>query len=360
MENNRFHLHFRKHPIVINVLLILFASGFTVILFELLFRVGLAHWKPVEANIIRDFLKQAKKDITLMRFKPHPYLSYVRTDAVYEKDGIRIGSQFYPRIKPEDTVRIACLGGSTTMNKYPLYLKAELSKRPSRLNFEIMDFGCDGWTLMESTINYVIRVSDFRPDIVLVHLGVNDGPPRVWPNFQPDYAHFRKSWSNESGFIGRWLAKKSWFVVFLQRKQGLFTFDLQNLVNIRCRQEDMLAKAPPETIEPLKRNIRHLTTMVRADGGELIIAPMAYNREQGGARMHALIEENNDCLRDLAMELKTPLAETDHLLLNHTDWFLDNVHMKPEGDRFKCEIFGRVIWDILLGAHQRRVEKLSR
>ncbi len=358
MKENRFRKFAHKHPYIINLSLVVAVSTVSLMAFELTFRIVLKHWYPKEANYIQNYMMNVGRDDSLIRFKPHPYLSYVRTDTVYEKNGIQIGNQLFEFEKPEGTIRIACLGGSTTMKKYPRFLESELEKRPNDYRFEIMDFGCEGWTSMESTINYINRVSDFSPDIVILHHGVNDAPPRIWPNYQPDYAHYRKSWNEGSSFLERKLSQYSWFMVFLLRKQGKFGFELQNLVIQRCEREKILNIMPlPETIEPFRRNVFHLITLVRSTGGEIILAPLPYNDEKCDKRLRIMIEENNQCKRELAEEFNVPIAATHHLLRRHTDWFVDNVHLNNQGQRLKSEIYSQVIWDVLLGSHKNGPSK---
>ncbi len=354
----------KNHPGFCNGFLLVCSILLTLFVLELALRFSLHYLKPDSAKKLQRYMNLARKDQGLYRFKPHPYLSYVRGDTVYKEGGIRIGEAFYPFEKPADVIRIACLGGSTTMNKYPLFMKEDLLRYDDAHSYEVMDFGCDGWTSTESVINYVIRVADFKPDFLLVHHGVNDQPPRVWPDFQPDYAHFRKPWGNQAPQWLRSLSKYSVMAAFFMDRMGYFNFDLQNHV-IRRQPQDSIKKVPPPgTLEPFKRNLRNLFTLTKATDTQLIFAPMAYVGKYESTRFLKQVEAQNQCIRGIAKEYHVPLAETHKWLKDHEEWFEDSVHLAPQGDRLKSNVFAKVIWQLkqdnydykLKGQIQRHIE----
>lgn len=99
-------------------------------------------------------------------------------------------------------VKVACIGNSVTYGAllkdrsreaYPSLLQNLLGKR-----YEVKNFGHSGATLLKKGHNPYNKtkafasVMEFRPDIAVIHLGLNDTDPRNWPdyrdNFAPDYA----------------------------------------------------------------------------------------------------------------------------------------------------------------------------
>ncbi len=89
-------------------------------------------------------------------------------------------------------VKVACIGNSITygyllperqINAYPFQLQRLLGD-----NFEVGNFGHTGATLLRHGYNPYFKRDDFRralafkPDIAVIHLGVNDTDPRCWPN----------------------------------------------------------------------------------------------------------------------------------------------------------------------------------
>lgn len=242
------------------------------------------------------------------------------------------------------------------MKKFPSTLEQLLNRWPGDKTFEVMDFGCDGWTLTESSINFMLRVADFRPDFVIVHHGANDGSPRLWPNFQPDYAHFRKPWSDPPvPFWAKKIAPLSWIVTFFLNRTGLSAFDIQNQVIHRVKQEEILQTPDATSLEPYERNLRLLAAMVKETGGQLIVAPMPHNRLQGGKRGHETIDDCNRSARNVAQQLGLPVADTETLLQNHPEWFMDWVHVTKNGDFLKAQVYSLLIWNLLNGNQDVRV-----
>lgn len=108
-------------------------------------------------------------------------------------------------------VRVACVGNSVTYGvgvkdrateAYPAQLQRMLGD-----GYEVGSFGHSGTTLLRHGSNPYTRTEeyraalDFRADIVVIHLGLNDTDPRNWPQyadeFIPDYralvADFRRA-----------------------------------------------------------------------------------------------------------------------------------------------------------------------
>lgn len=338
----------QRYPRIINALLVFFSLMITLSILEAGFRIYLKQSQPAIANVMNRFTQWASRDDTELQFQSHPYLSYVPSSIRYEGDGIRIRKQFFAREKPPGTIRIACLGGSTTMRKYPDYLQSWLNRWPGDTRFEVMDFGCNGWTLMESTINYPVRVAAFRPDIVILHHGANDCPPRQWPNFRPDYAHFRKSWEIPRLFLfARNYLSSSWLVSYLLWRTGLSPFAIQNVAIRRVPREEIHPTPAPGSLEVIQRNLKHLAAMVQSNGGQLLIAPMPSHRARENPNVRQMIEEFNDSARALAKERGLAIAETDPLLQQHLDWFQDWVHVTQNGDFLKAQVYAMVIWELM-------------
>ncbi len=98
-------------------------------------------------------------------------------------------------------VRVACVGNSITYgmlvddrerNCYPAVLGRMLGP-----GYDVRNFGRSGTTLLNRGHNPYTKTDEyaaaiaFRPDIVVIHLGINDTDPRNWPNYRdefiPDY-----------------------------------------------------------------------------------------------------------------------------------------------------------------------------
>lgn len=93
--------------------------------------------------------------------------------------------------------RVACIGNSITYgyllenparDSYPSQLQRMLGD-----DYEVGNFGHSGATLLRrghrpyNDLPEFRQALDFRPDIAVIHLGVNDTDPRDWPEFGDDF-----------------------------------------------------------------------------------------------------------------------------------------------------------------------------
>ena len=98
----------------------------------------------------------------------------------------------------QSRIRVACIGNSVTFgyglanpaqDSYPSQLQALLGE-----SFEVGNFGHSGATLLRKghkpyhkTAEYR-KVLDFKPDVAIIKLGLNDTDPRNWPNYKNSFA----------------------------------------------------------------------------------------------------------------------------------------------------------------------------
>ena len=100
-------------------------------------------------------------------------------------------------LNTESVTKVACVGNSITYgmgisnrehDSYPAQLQRMLGDK-----YEVGNFGKSGATLLRkghrpynSQIEYK-KAIDFKPDIVVIHLGINDTDPRNWPNYRDEF-----------------------------------------------------------------------------------------------------------------------------------------------------------------------------
>lgn len=93
--------------------------------------------------------------------------------------------------------KVACVGNSVTYgyllkerekNAYPAKLQLLLGE-----SYTVGNFGHSGATLLNKghrpymTLPEFKKALDFKPDKVVIHLGLNDTDPRNWPNYQDEF-----------------------------------------------------------------------------------------------------------------------------------------------------------------------------
>lgn len=99
----------------------------------------------------------------------------------------------FPLLLSAEPVKVACVGNSVT---YGLGLANRLDAYPAQLQqllgdaYRVENFGHSGATLLEDGHNpyrelpAYEKALAFEPDIVVIHLGLNDTDPRNWPKFR--------------------------------------------------------------------------------------------------------------------------------------------------------------------------------
>uniref|UniRef100_UPI003217C554 GDSL-type esterase/lipase family protein n=1 Tax=uncultured Draconibacterium sp. TaxID=1573823 RepID=UPI003217C554 len=94
-------------------------------------------------------------------------------------------------------IKVACVGNSVTRgyklsnpekDSYPSQLQQMLGE-----NYNVQNFGHSGATLLSKGHRPYIQVPEytdalnFKADIIVIHLGLNDTDPRNWPNFRDEF-----------------------------------------------------------------------------------------------------------------------------------------------------------------------------
>lgn len=100
-------------------------------------------------------------------------------------------------LQAQTLLKVACIGNSVTYGaglknpekeSYPSILQNLLGDK-----YEVKNFGRSGATLLKRGHNPYFKTKEFaaalafKPDIAIVHLGLNDTDPRNWPNYKDDF-----------------------------------------------------------------------------------------------------------------------------------------------------------------------------
>jgi lysophospholipase L1-like esterase len=133
-------------------------------------------------------------------FEPHPYLigSLIKSTE-YEREGLKYShnsagfrGEEFPTKKDRSITRVATLGGSTTYGvgvndneTWPFQLEQILGSE-----FEVLNLGVPGYTTAENLIQTGLQLSDYKPDIAIYLVGLNDMRNFNVGNLQADYTDF--------------------------------------------------------------------------------------------------------------------------------------------------------------------------
>ncbi len=77
-------------------------------------------------------------------------------------------------LRQKDTYRVLCLGESTTMGEYPVYLEEFLNKRNIGIKFSVIDKGIAGIFTSGILTHLESNLDNYHPDMVIVMMGIND------------------------------------------------------------------------------------------------------------------------------------------------------------------------------------------
>lgn len=203
-------------------------------------------------------------------------------------------------------VRVACVGNSITYgmlvedrerNCYPAVLGRMLGE-----GYEVRNFGHSGATLLNKGHNPYTKTKEyaeaiaFRPQIAIIHLGVNDTDPRNWPNYRdefiPDYAalieSFRKADPEVKVYICRMTpiphrhrrfkgGTRDWYnqiqeaIERVARTQGATLIDLEAVLKDR---PELLPDAIHPNAEGARLLAERIYSAITGDYGKLKMSPI--------------------------------------------------------------------------------------
>jgi lysophospholipase L1-like esterase len=285
-----------------------------------------------------------------------PHVLYARPPGLPGVNSLGFNDDEFPLARTPGTLRIACLGSSTTEGgnpdghegSYPRQLQHVLRERTGQA-VEVLNFGMAGWTTAETMVNYFLVVQDYAPDIVVIHEAPNDVDPRRWPGFRTDYSHFRKPWSGVHYSLPYRLLVRFSDLFAASQLRNPAAFDVATAVTRRPQGplRDADGTLPPETAVAFRRNVQTIAEHVRLRGGRVVLATVPYDAQAAAAVYRNGIDEHNRILRELAQASGLTLADVDARGRARPGgthpFFLDLVHMTPAGNRFKAEVIADAI-----------------
>ena len=311
----------------------------------------------VDRQRLRDLRAHVASGGAIAAHEPRPHVLYVRPTRLPGVNSQGFNDDEFVVARTPGRLRIACLGSSTTEGgnpeghegSYPRQLQHVLHERTGR-EVEVLNFGMAGWTTAEEMVNYFLVVQDYAPDIVVIHEAANDVDPRRWPGFRTDYSHYRKPWG-EFRYSLPYRLLVRWSDIFAASQlRDPAAFDIQGVV-VRAPYGSLLDAAAafkPETAVAFRRNVETIGEHVRLRGGRVVLATVPYDPAAVATDVYRVgIDDNNRILRELAARDGFTLADVDARGRERKGgthpFFLDLVHMTPEGNRFKAEVVADAI-----------------
>jgi len=283
---------------------------------------------------------------------PMPYVSYVPAPNYPDHNRLGYRGAEIDIPKPEGVFRIVALGGSTTYStsttwqeSYPTQLESILREQYGYANVEVVNAGVPGYTSWDVLANFVFRVVELQPDLVLIYDGINDIQPRAvdaecYRGLNPlrGLSPTRGLWQRpeipvQSALYRLLAISLGWMPDPSTLEGGFGDYPL------RCNA-DFINDARIKDNAPVyfERNLRDLIVLAQANDMQVMFSTWTYNANGDPGAMppawRDAIVEHNDILRNLADEYGLPLydlAATDFWETPEYWADVDPIHLAAPG-----------------------------
>lgn len=298
-----------------------------------------------------------------LRCIPEPYLLYGPNPGFvsggqpdHNEQGYR--GKAVPLERSPGVARILALGGSTTygwgvrrwQEAYPAQLEALLNERlPAPFEgAEVINAGLPYGSTAELLTHYHFKFHYYRPDVVIVNTGGNDGDAMRRPLYQPDYGHWRRTPCLPSPLpvYTRWLMRSrvvSLMVILALYGQpptptSVLVSPLEEDAPVRwfpkLDVEDVIDL--PSADLAFRHNLDVLVDEMLADGVEVLLVPFRPAPDNHYSKMAlAAIARNERELEEVATARHLTLAAYPADTIVSGRW-VDDAHLDEVGQREKA------------------------
>ena len=295
-----------------------------------------------------------------LAYRPHPYFGYVRRD---KGDSDQINSlgfwgKEWSYTKPENTVRVVTLGGSTTAGPtaWPYQLESTLNGMLTDVQVEVHNLGIGGWTSAEALTAFAMVGVSLNPDLVIVHCVNNDMEPMRAMEPRVDYSHYRRAMDVVQTDTGTATFKRDttdaidalaagWSDLYVYAK--LFQF---GTIPSRASLHQLTTWTPPTQPEPsqlgidiFERNLRSIAAIAEANGAAVMLTSMpALQSSRPGipsvpdGHLRSLDAQNRR-LQGLADKQGWLFADLATLSEALEPFYEDAIHVNIRGEKMKAD-----------------------
>lgn len=282
--------------------------------------------------------------------------------------------------KPASTYRIFILGGSTVLNSgipydrlFSTLFQQKLQKQYPHKKIEVINAGNDGYTTEHSLIQYLFKIKDFDPDLIIMWHGINDwyfscsNDPLSRSSFRADYSHFlgadaqlANSYFKPQPILSFHLITADFFKKFIE--DNLYS-DLTNKIKYRdpdiynskttALQYDM--KELP-SLPVYERNLQTFINQLQSDHVSLLLGNQAvlYDFHISSPakakiyfpKLHCSVNGKypsfesvtkamnifNSSTREIAEKNDIPFIDLNSSIPKTTEYFTDDVHYTERGN----------------------------
>lgn len=220
--------------------------------------------------------------------------------------------------KPEGTLRVLCLGGSSTYgeavssdeNTWPSQLGTLLNKASTSEDFEVINLGVPGYTTFESLTQLATLGLELQPDVVLIYHAMGDLRAVLADSVAPDNTHFRTNWPTT--YRGDLDALFEYSRVYRLARSVVTDNAVRRLEGdvIATRGDQSTESGLPhhQGFANYERNLRSMVALARSGGAKVfLINPAVDHRDLVGGKRYETRTMGLDRLYTIASRLADEL-----------------------------------------------------
>ena len=326
------------------------------------------------------------KDSTLFpRFLTLPYLGYIPFPR-YTKHGIVQHNEDGYRgarvpLMKSNKLRFLFIGGSTTYGlgvkhpneSFPTLLESKMNQyilespdlKAKFQGVEVINAGIFAGTSAEELQQYQFKYRYYKPDVVVVHSGINDAEvlASLSDKFQLDYTHYRRINFHLEPLPQpmRTLMKShliSFFVIQLIYSEfSIPGNEYKHQYNQRfCdwTKLDIKSIAHSKQMEyyPFFRNSKSLFSEIVSDGSQLVVIPTVINLEEKKVRSLmeyiTLSNMNNGISKELCFKLGGLFIPFSYQSIKNKSSWMDDCHLDVDGEKEKADFLFPYFREVIL------------
>ncbi len=283
----------------------------------------------------------------------HPFLEYIGNPLHHRGNNLGFSGRDFAYAKDEGVVRVACVGGSTTESGYPEQLEDYLNEHgvTEQVLYEAFNFGVSGWSSFQVSINFMLNVTDFEPDYVVVHSAWNDFDRQLDPCDRGDLMYIVGARGYEEGpnLLEGWALHLS-VIYRLARERLLPVVRAQQdtTPNIQLPDHDPRLCPDRDGHWAYRRNIRNTVALALAHGIRPVLTTQPYTTDPSMADpdVASHVDICNTHVRTLAQEFgdEVVLVDLDEKMTSASNAeFIDFGHLTVQGRGLKARYIGSAI-----------------
>lgn len=324
-----------------------------ILLIEVVFRI----WTPPGFDLellTLDFQEDAK-------VIGHPYMGFMLKpgfeSGIFAHNSLGFRGPEIEREKPEGTFRIACIGGSSTYGHgpsseattWPRLLETKLRRAYPGRSIEVVNCGASGYSTFDNIGNFLLRVVDLEPDLLIVYQTINDvrcGLANT--EYQRDNRHWRAVFNVPQKPAWSKLAEKSRTFLLLRWKLSDYeTLGDLAKATIACYDKGGMPNTlHEEELECFQRNLRSIVAGAREFGISVMLSTQACYEEHLRHRSQQISRARHSrILRDLAASHRLYLVDnaSEELMPQDRALYTNDVHLTDAGTDRLSDNFLRAI-----------------